>query len=284
MAGSGVVRILGRSMSGPPAFDASDPAVLTRALDLAMKAAAEPRDAILAHFRSAQLATQLKPDGSPVTRADLEAETAIRALLRASAEFGGFGILGEEAGLTGEPTPCQWIIDPIDGTRAFVRGLPTFGTIVALEETASARALVGAIHLPVTGETLGAARGLGARRDGRPLRASAAAALRSAIVSLPDRVEFREAGMEGAYAAVHAACDRVRGYTDCWAHAQVIAGAVDALVDPGLSPWDVRATEILIAEAGGACRLRPSRLEGKVDLLCGSPALVNEIADLIGFV
>jgi histidinol phosphatase-like enzyme (inositol monophosphatase family) len=270
-------------MSGPPAFDPSDPAALGRALDLAVRAATEPRAAILAHFRSPELESELKPDGSPVTKADVEAEAAIRALLRASAEFGGLGVLGEEGGLAGKPTPWRWVIDPIDGTRAFVRGLPTFGTIVALEETESARPLVGVIHLPVTGETLAAARGLGAWRDGRRLRVSAAGSLRSAIVSLPDLVEFRAAGMEGAYAAVHAVCDHVRGYTDCWAHAQVIAGAVDALVEPGLSPWDVRATEVLVAEAGGACRLRRSRVEGKMDLLCGSPALVHEIAQLIGF-
>ena len=274
---------IGRSMSGhQPAFDPTDLAALARARDLAITAAAAPRDAILAHFRSAELATEIKPDGSPVTPADLEAEIAIRARLRASAEFGGFAILGEEAGLAGEATPYRWIVDPIDGTRAFVRGLPTFGTIVALEETASARAVVGVIHLPATGETLAAARGLGAVADGRPLRVSRAKNLRSAIVSLPDLIEFRAAGMEGAYRAIHAACDRVRGYTDCWAHAQVIGGAVDALVDPALSPWDVRATEVLVTEAGGGCRLRASRLDGKVDLICGSPALVAEIAELIG--
>src|SRR5262249_16750009 len=107
--------------------------------------------------------------------------------------------------------------------------------------------------------------------------------LRTALVALTDRAEFRAAGIEQAYSAIHSACDRVRGYTDCWSHAQAVAGAIDALLDPGLSAWDVRATEVLIEEAGGACRLRPSRIEGKVDLLCGSPALVEQIARLISF-
>ena len=102
-------------------------------------------------------------------------------------------------------------------------------------------------------------------------------------MSVFDVIEFRVAGMEQAYAAIHAVCDRVRGYIDCWAHALVVAGAVDALLELGLSSWDVRATEVLIAEAGGECRLRASHLGGKVDLLCGSPVLVNWIAELVGF-
>lgn len=269
--------------SRPSGFDPADRAALARARDLAVTAATSARDLILPRFRLAGLAADLKPDGTPVTLADLEAERAIRACLAASPEFGGFAILGEETGVAGGPTPYRWVIDPIDGTRAFMRGLPTFGTIVALEDTASGSALVGAIHLPVTDETLGAARGLGATRGERTLRASLANDLRTAIVSVPDLVEFRGAGMEAGYAAIHEACDRVRGYTDCWAHALAIAGAVDALVEPGLSPWDIRATEVLIAEAGGECRSRPSRLAGKVDVILGSAALVAEIADLIGF-
>ncbi len=266
-----------------PTMPLLDAAALGRARDLAVAAASAPRDLILAGFRSPSLAVEAKPDGTPVTPADREAEAVIRRRLRASAEFGGFPVLGEEAGLEGGPAEYRWIVDPIDGTRAFSRGLPTFGTLVALEETASQRALVGVIHLPVTAETLAAARGLGAVRNGRSLRVSQATDLRSAMVSVPDVIEFRAAGMEQAYAAIHTACDRVRGYTDCWAHALVVAGAVDALLEPGLSAWDVRATEVLIAEAGGESRLRASRQSGKVDLVCGSPALVDRIADLVGF-
>lgn len=136
------------------------------------------------------------------------------------------------------------------GTREsqLARGLPTFGTIVALEERASGQGLVGVIHLPVTDETLAGARGLGAERG---------------------------------WAAVHEACDRVRGYTDCWAHALVISGAVDVMVEAGLSPWDVRATEVLISEAGGAYRTRPSRTVGKVDVIFGSAELVAQIEELV---
>lgn len=262
---------------------AADAGALARARDLAAAAARAPRELILARFRAPDLPVETKPDGTPVTAADRAAEAAIRQRLRASAEFGMFEILGEEGGAQGAPGDCRWLIDPIDGTRGFARGIPTFGTIVALEERGSGRALVGAIHLPVTNETLAGARGLGAERDGTRLRASAATDLRTAIIALPDVAEFREAGMAGAWAAVHAACDRVRGYTDCWAHALVLAGAVDAMLEAALSPWDVRATQVLVVEAGGAYRARPSRVAGRTDIAFGSPALVDRIAELAGF-
>src|SRR5581483_111558 len=180
-----------------------DPDRLRRALEVAVAAATAPAPLILAAFRSPALATEAKADGTPVTAADREAEATIRAALRRAGEWGTLEILGEEGGADGEPGPLRWIIDPIDGTRAFARGLPTFGTIVALEETASRRALVGVIHLPAAGETLAAARGLGARRGGTgggmEVRASRAGDLRTAIVSVPDLAEFRAAGMAEGY-------------------------------------------------------------------------------------
>jgi histidinol-phosphatase len=258
-----------------------DAAALARARDLAAAAARAPREAILAGFRAPSLGVETKADGSPVTATDRAAEAIVRDRLRTSSDFGGFEILGEEGGTESGSGGYRWVVDPIDGTRAFARKLPTFGTIVALEERGSGRAVVGAIHLPVTDETLAGALGLGAERGGEPLRASDARDLRSAIIVLPDVIDFRLAGMEQGWAAVHTACDRVRGYTDCWAHALVIAGAVDLMVEAALSPWDVRATEVLITEAGGAYRARPSRVEGKVDVIFGSPTLVQRVAELV---
>ena len=270
-----------QSRPAPSSVNLLDAAALAGARDLAVAAARAPRDLILTRFRAANLGVETKADGSPVTAADRAAEAIIRDRLRSSAELGRFEILGEEDGAEPGAGGYRWLVDPIDGTRAFARGLPTFGTIVALEERASGQGLVGVIHLPVTDETLAAARGLGAERDGRPLRASGATDLRTAIVAMPDVVDFRQVGMEKGWAAVHEACDRVRGYTDCWAHALVISGAVDAMVEAGLSPWDVRATEVLIGEAGGACRARPSRTEGKVDVIFGGAELVAQIAELV---
>ena len=151
-----------------------DAAALARARDLAVgggarAARADPRALSRSRPRRRNEGGRLSGhrDGSA-------AEAIIRDRLRGSAEFGRFEILGEEGGAEPGSGGYRWLVDPIDGTRAFARRLPTFGTIVALEERASGRGLVGAIHLPVTDETLAGARGLGAERDGRPLRASEA--------------------------------------------------------------------------------------------------------------
>jgi histidinol phosphatase-like enzyme (inositol monophosphatase family) len=260
------------------------PDVLARAMQLAIAAALAPRSRILASFRAADLRAEPKADGSPVTAADRDAERIVRETIRASKEFAAHAILGEEGGLESSASPYRWIIDPIDGTRAFTRGLPTFGTIVALEEQMTGRALVGAIHLPASGETVSAAHGLGAFRDGVPVRASQRDRLDDAIVSAPDLAQFQEAGCPELYRTLHtSAFPRVRGYTDCWAHVQAVSGAVDVVVDPGLSAWDIKATEVLIAEAGGKLLLRSSRAAGKVDTIFGSPVLVDALARHLGF-
>jgi histidinol-phosphatase len=260
------------------------PDALARAMELAIAAVLAPRSRILASFRSPDLRAEAKADGSPVTAADRDAERIVRETIRASREFGSLQILGEEAGLDGAPGVYRWIIDPIDGTRAFARGLPTFGTIVALEERATGHALVGAIHLPASAETVSAARGLGAFRDGVRVRASQREELEDAIISAPDLAQFQEAGCPELYRTLHTSSfRRVRGYTDCWAHVQAVSGAVDVLVEPGLSTWDIRATEVLIAEAAGKQLLRPSASEGKVDTIFGSSALVDAMARQLGF-
>jgi histidinol-phosphatase len=154
---------------------------------------------------------------------------------------------------------------------------------VALEERATGHALVGAIHLPASGETVSAARGVGAFRDGVPMRASRADRLEDAIISAPDLAQFREAGCPELYRHLHASYERVRGYTDCWAHVQAVGGAVDVVVEPGLSPWDIRATQVLIEEAGGKQVTRRSHAADKVDTIFGSPALVDLLAERLGF-
>lgn len=259
------------------------PDALARALELAIAAALAPRGRILASFRSEDLRADRKADGSPVTAADRDAERIVRERIRGSREFGAVEILGEEAGLEGPAGVYRWIIDPIDGTRAFTRGLPTFGTIVALEERATGRALVGAIHLPASGETVSAARGLGAFRNGVRIQASRCERLDDAIISAPDLAQFREAGCPELYYTLHGSFERVRGYTDCWAHVQAIAGAVDVVVDPGLSAWDIKATEVLIEEAGGTQVQRSSSTGGRVDTIFGSSALVEPLARRLAF-
>ena len=242
-------------------------------LAAAVEAALSAAGVIRHYFGSARLGLVQKEDGSPVTLADREAESVIRERLLA-APAGPLDILGEEQGLSGSGTRHRWTVDPIDGTRAFVRGIPLFGTMIALEDTAEGRAVLGVIHLPVLGITLAGARGLGATRNGAPVRLPDSVPLEEAILCVGDVAQFTAAGREEDFRRLTARYGYVRGYTDCFGHSLVISGQAAAMIDPALNPWDIRPTEALIEAAGGAAVLVPSAVAGKVDALFGHRGVV----------
>jgi fructose-1,6-bisphosphatase/inositol monophosphatase family enzyme len=244
----------------------------------AARAAGEP---IRRYYRASDIGLAAKADGSPVTLADREAETVIRARL-AAAPGGPFDVLGEEEGLTGRGTRLRWVVDPIDGTRSFVRGMPLFGSMIGLEDTADGSALVGVIHLPMLGVLYAGGRGLGATRNGRAIRLPEAVALADSIVGTGDVAQFDEADMHEDYVRLVAMHGFVRGYTDCFGHGLAIEGALGAMVDPALNPWDIRATQALGEAAGGAAVVRPSKARGKYDAVFGNRALVDRLARELG--
>ena len=227
---------------------------------------------ILPRFR--KVATEFKADGSPVTEADLAAEKVIRETL--SKAFPDFGCLGEEFGAEGSDDAPRWIVDPIDGTIAYSRGIPLFSTIIALVEDGTP--VLGLIDLPALDERIVGWSGGGCRLNGSPIRASRASDLPNALVSHGDPYCFEAAGERGAFERMAREIKMLRGYTDAFGHAQVLTGAVDAMVDMDLNPWDAAATQILIQEAGGSCVTR-ERPGDKLDLIFGSPALVEELTD-----
>jgi len=254
----------------PHAHAALDLPALAR---VAEAAADRARAEILPRFR--QVAVETKTDGSPVTEADRAAERAIRALLREATP--GIPILGEEYGAEGasERGGPLWVVDPIDGTIGFSRGIPLFGTLLAL--TVDGEPVLGLIDCTALGErTVGWAGG-GVRRNGQPVRASHATDLRRAIVSHGDVFCFDRAGQRAAFERMAREIPCFRSYTDAFGHALVIAGAADAMVDLDLNPWDMAATRVLVREAGGACVVTPER-GGKAGLVFGAPALVEQLA------
>mgnify|MGYP000070705608 FL=1 len=252
-------------------------------LQVAVDAAQEPAKIILDYFKQTALQVEKKPDHSPVTEADREAEQRIRQRLEQYRLSETIDILGEEYGWTSTGARLRWTIDPIDGTRSFVRGIPLFGTIVALEDTVAQRALIGVIHLPIFNATYSAARGLGSWCNGTQLNISSTAQLDQSIVSVGDPLQFAQANCESMYRQLGELCACLRGYTDCFGHALVASGSLDAMLDPDLNPWDVLATQVLIEEAGGKMLMRPSQTEGKVDALFGNPNLVNILAAELKF-
>jgi myo-inositol-1(or 4)-monophosphatase len=248
--------------------------LLQTAVDAALAAAV----CIKKYFGSPALGLQSKGDGSPVTFADQEAEAIIRSHLLAASGGGALDILGEEQGLQGPGTRWRWTVDPIDGTRSFVHGIPLFGTMIGLEDTLERCALIGVIHLPMLNRTYAAARGQGATCDGKIVRLPESVSLEDSIIGVGDVAQFVDADRFEQYQRLSEMSRFLRGYSDCFGHGLVISGALGAMMDPALNPWDILPTQSLIEEAGGAILLRPSKVPGKVDALFGNRALVTRIA------
>ncbi|WP_447970981.1 inositol monophosphatase family protein [Nitrospira sp. M1] len=263
--------------------DIPDRMDISALLQVAVQAAQAPAEIILTYFNNADLVVEKKSDHSPVTEADKEAERRIRQRLAKHSSSEAIDILGEEHGFEGTGARYRWVIDPIDGTRSFVRGIPLFGTLVALEDVAAQRALVGVIHLPVLKTTYSAARGLGAWCQDKPLRISSVTRVDEAIISVGDPLQFAHANCEAAYRRLGELCPCLRGYADCFGHGLVLSGAIDAMLDPDLNPWDILATQVLVEEAGGVMLMRASVNTGKVDALFGNPDLVNFLSQELCF-
>jgi histidinol phosphatase-like enzyme (inositol monophosphatase family) len=241
----------------------------------AAQAAADlARAEILPRFRS--VAVEAKDDGTPVTEADLAAERVIRRQLQES--FPEFSILGEEYGAERRGDGPEWIVDPIDGTIGFSRGIPLFSTLIAL--AVDGEPVVGLIDLPALDERYVGWKGGGCRRNGVPTHVSKETDLRRAIISHGDPFCFDERGERPAFERMAREIPMLRGYTDAFGFAQVLGGGVGAMVDMGLRVWDVAPVQILAPEAGGRC-ITLSEREGKIGLVVGSPTLVDQLMEFL---
>jgi histidinol phosphatase-like enzyme (inositol monophosphatase family) len=215
-----------------------------------MQAAAEVArnagDVALGFFRGG-IQVDTKSDGTPVTVADRTAERTARDWLEA--RFPQDGILGEEFGETRPGAPRRWILDPIDGTKTFIRGVPLWGTLVALAE--GERILAGAAYFPAVGELLVAAPGQGCFWNDKRARVSEQAELSRAVVLSTDErfLLHPERGEAWRGLAKEAAMDRTWG--DCYGYLLVATGRAEVMVDEILSSWDAAALQPIIEEAGG---------------------------------
>jgi histidinol-phosphatase len=218
-------------------------------LALALELADLADEITLAHFRSDQLATWTKPDLTPVTEADHAVEEALRR--RLAEERPGHGVLGEEFGEQGG-TPVnkpRWIIDPIDGTKNYLRGVPVYATLIALE--LDGEEAVGVCSAPAMGRRWWAARGAGAFADGRRLGVSRVADLADAFLCYGSLMGWEEHGRGERFEALARRCWRTRGFGDFWIHLLVAEGAADLAVEPEVSLWDLAAVKVIVEEAGG---------------------------------
>lgn len=207
-------------------------------LELALRLA-DAADAISVPRFRIGLAVETKPDLTPVTEADRAVEAELRRLL--AQERPGDAILGEEHGASG-PAERRWLVDPIDGTRNYTRGIPVWGTLIALEHGGELE--VGVVSAPALGRRWWAERGAGAFGDGEPLAVSEVERIEDAVLSF--------APPEDGLPAIARRAWHVRGFGDFWAHMLVAEGAVDVAVDArGVAEWDLAAVRVVVEEAGG---------------------------------
>jgi len=220
----------------------------------------------LRFFRVRGLRVAAKPDASPVTEADQTIATTARALVRE--RHPELGILGEEQGEEPGQGEARLIIDPIDGTRNFVRGIPVFGALLAVE--ARGEVVAGVVSAPALRMRWHAARGVGASRDGRRLEVSRIRELREATL-FHGNLGPGEAGPAGGISRLIGQVDRTRGFGDFYQHMLVAEGAGEIGIDPAMKPWDIAALQVIVEEAGGCA----TGLRGERSIYAGSLVTSN---------
>jgi histidinol-phosphatase len=248
-----------RSATEPPR--AADDPVLAAAVE-----AARAAGTIALHYARTGFEVVMKSDATPVTQADREAEAAIVDVL--SRAFPDHGFLGEESGARGRQD-VRWIIDPIDGTRNFVRGIPLWATLIALEE--HGEVTCGVVHNAATGELYTARRGAGAWLDGRRLRVSEVGDLTDAFFVHAGLRLVRASAYWDGFVRLIDATERQRGFGDYAGYALVAEGKAEIYAELDLKPWDLAACRILVEEAGG----RFTDLDGRPTIYSGTALASN---------
>ena len=228
------------------------PSEIAQRLEFALAVSREAATLILSYYLTPELVVDLKRDRSPVTAADRGAEELIRD--RIAKRFPDDGVFGEEFGETLGQNGVRWMLDPVDGTKAFIHGVPLFGTLIGLE--VGGELLAGVCRLPALHEVIYGGQGLGAWwqiGDSTPRRArvSSVDRLEDALVCTTSFSNWRVAGKQAAFDRINAAAKETRGWSDCYGHALVITGRADVMLDPLLNPWDAAALVPILREAGG---------------------------------
>ena len=217
-------------------------------LEFAVQTAYEAGRLTLGHFGTGAARPEFKEDASPVTVADREAEALIRAEI--SGRYPAHSVVGEEYGNEeGRDGDFRWIVDPIDGTRAFVRGVPLYGVLIGLEIEGVCE--VGAAYFPALDEMLCAATGEGCFLNGRRVQVSGTQGLSDGIVCFTDAKGFQKYGREEEWERILSAAGEARGWSDAYGHALVATGRADLMLEPALNAWDAAPFPPIMREAGG---------------------------------
>ncbi len=250
----------------------------TGRLEAARAGAAAAAELIRASYQGA-IAARTKPDGSPVTDTDIAAEQAIRALVRS--RFPEDGFYGEESAAERLDAEHLWLVDPIDGTKSFVRRYPMFSTQIAV--MCRGRLQVGVSCAPVYGETAWAERGGGAWMDGARLAVSRIESLEAATISTGNLRSLAQGPRWAAFGRLVARLDRIRGFGDFLHYHLLAAGKIEAVIETDIHILDIAALTVIVEEAGGRVtdlQGAPIGLESK-NILASNGALHDAVLDAL---
>ena len=243
---------LSKGQSAIPATGFGAKCVMSPRLELALDASAEAARLILGYYQQSDLAVDLKGDESPVTAADRGAEQLLRD--RIAERFPDDGILGEEFGEHPSGNGWRWILDPLDGTKSFVHGVPLFGTLIGVES--DGRLELGVCRFPALDEVVYAQRGGGTwwgsgSATPKPATVTGTAKLSDALFCTTTITGWSRLGRQAAFDRLCRASGLVRGWSDCYGHILVATGRADVMVDPEMNVWDAAALIPIVEEAGG---------------------------------
>ena len=233
---------------------------------------------IMSRFRT-NMTVESKSDQSPVTVADRKAEEILRKNI--SKAYPNHGIIGEEFGEKTSQSEWVWTIDPIDGTRSFIRGLPLFATLISLLHKGDP--VMGIISLPALGETAWAVKGKGAFSGSQRLQVSNHGVVKGAFVGTADKYCFKEKKCTQLYNRLHREAEIVQTYPDAFGHLMAIRGAIDVMVDPWAYVWDYAPCKIMVQEAGGVFANFTGSKAG-IDVgngISGNPKMVKAVRAMV---
>jgi len=244
-------------------------------LAFALDAAVQAGRSTLAHFQNG-VQFEAKADDTPVTVADKYAERMLRELI--NKHYPGEAILGEEEGMTGVGDD-RWVIDPIDGTKSFICGVPLYATLLSYE--VAGEPIIGACYFPALDDLLFAEKGGGAFWNGRPTRVSEKTSLKGAVIASSGYLGLTKRGLLDGYLKMVEQCMAARTWCDAYGHALVATGRVDMMIDATVSRWDISSVALIVREAGG----RFTDLQGKEQLddnaLSTNAILHDEIVEVL---
>ena len=246
-------------------------------LDVALAACDEADAVARQHFRR-DLQIETKPDSTFVTQADTAIERLIRA--RILDAFPDHGLVGEEYGIEAAAAPIRWYIDPIDGTHNFIRGVPLFGTLLAVQRDGELQAAV--LSAPALDERWWAHRGGGAwaRRgagETRRIQVSGIGRLEDTQILYGSGTEIMDSGLAPGFDSLLRAVWRDRGFGDFWGYSLVAEGAAEAMVEVGLKSWDAAAPTVLVEEAGGRVTDFAGRRDIEAGTIIASNGLLHDV-------